>query len=40
MPPEALQLNKYSHRSDVFAIGIMAYELVSGVTPWGCKNEK
>lgn len=34
MPPQALNNNKYSHKSDIWAIGIIFYEMLTGVTPW------
>ena len=34
MPPEALKDNKYSVKSDIWALGVIAYELVFGVQPW------
>lgn len=40
MPPESLRTNKYSFKSDVFALGIMLYEMLCGKTPWDCKTEK
>jgi serine/threonine protein kinase len=40
MPPEALRSNKYSFKSDIFAIGIILYEVLTGRTPWECKTEK
>ena len=40
MPPDALRTNKYSFKSDVFALGIMLYEMLCGKTPWDCKTEK
>lgn len=40
MPPEALNENKYSFKSDVWAIGVIYYELLTGRTPWKAKTEK
>lgn len=40
MPPEALELSKYSCRSDIFALGIIFYEMLTGETPWPAKDEK
>jgi serine/threonine-protein kinase ULK/ATG1 len=40
MPPEALIKNLYSPQSDIFAIGIIFYEMIIGVTPWECSSEK
>lgn len=34
MPPETLKCNKYSYYSDLWAIGVIAYELVYGRCPW------
>jgi len=34
MPLESLKTNKYSFKSDIFAIGIILYEIVTGRTPW------
>jgi serine/threonine protein kinase len=39
MPPETLKFNKYSFFSDVWAMGIIAYELVYGVSPWQNKDD-
>lgn len=40
MPPEALNDNKYSFKSDIWAIGVIFYELLTGKTPWRAKTEK
>ena len=40
MPPESLKLNKYSCKSDIFALGIILHEILTGRTPWPCKTEK
>lgn len=34
MPPESLKYNKYSFKSDVWAMGVIAFELVYGYPPW------
>ena len=34
MPIESLLKNIYSPESDIFAIGVMYYEMLVGVTPW------
>ena len=34
MPPETLKYNRYSFYSDVWALGIMAFEMVYGKAPW------
>lgn len=38
MPPEALRENKYSFESDVWGIGVIAYQLVYGRVPWKDKD--
>jgi serine/threonine protein kinase len=40
MPPEALNENKYSFKSDIWALGVIFYELLTGKTPWRAKTEK
>lgn len=40
MPPEALAKNVYSVKSDIWAIGVMLYEMLTGKTPWDCRTEK
>lgn len=40
MPLEALVKNIYSPSSDIFSFGVIFYELLTGITPWECKNEK
>jgi serine/threonine protein kinase len=39
MPPESLKNNQYSYKSDIWSIGIIAYELVHGKAPWKDKND-
>jgi serine/threonine-protein kinase len=39
MPPEALNFNKYSHKSDVWAIGVIFYEMLTGTIPWSGRTE-
>ncbi len=34
MPLESLQRNLYSPESDIFAVGIICYEMMVGLTPW------
>jgi serine/threonine protein kinase len=38
MPPEALNENKYSFKSDVWALGVIYYEMLTGKTPWRAKT--
>ena len=40
MAPEALKDNKYSAKSDIWAIGVIAYELVFGSQPWRSPIDK
>jgi serine/threonine-protein kinase ULK/ATG1 len=39
MPPEALISNKYSHKSDIWAIGVIFFEMLTGNTPWTGRTE-
>lgn len=39
MPPEALKFNRYSFKSDVWAIGIIAFELIYGKRPWKDRDD-
>ena len=39
MPPESLKQNRYSYKSDIWALGVIAYELVHGKAPWKDKND-
>lgn len=39
MPLEALNENLYSAKSDVWAIGVIFYEMLTGKTPWKAKTE-
>ena len=39
MPLEALNSNKYSHKSDIWAIGVIFYEMLAGTTPWSGRTE-
>lgn len=39
MPLEALNDNLYSTKSDVWAIGVIYYEMLTGRTPWKAKTE-
>lgn len=39
MPPEALNSNRYSHKSDIWAIGVIFYEMLTGSTPWSGRTE-
>ena len=39
MPLEALNDNLYSSKSDVWAIGVIFYEMLTGKTPWKARTE-
>ena len=38
MPPEALLYNQYSFKSDIWALGIIFFELLTGAAPWNAKT--
>jgi serine/threonine protein kinase len=40
MAPESLRKNDYSYKSDIWALGIIYYEMLFSDTPWRAKNEK
>lgn len=40
MSPEALKNNQYSEKSDIWAIGVTAFELLYGKVPWSAYSEK
>jgi serine/threonine protein kinase len=40
MAPESLKRNEYSFKSDIWALGIIFYEMLLNDTPWRAKNEK
>ena len=40
MPPEALKDNNYSVSCDLWAIGVIFYQLIKGVAPWRALSEK
>jgi len=35
-----LNENKYSFKSDIWALGVIYYEMLTGKTPWRAKTEK
>ena len=39
MPLEALNDNHYSSKSDIWAIGVIFFEMLTGHTPWKAKTE-
>jgi serine/threonine protein kinase len=40
MAPESLRKNEYSYKSDIWALGVIFYEMLFADTPWRAKNEK
>lgn len=40
MPPESLKHNEYSFKSDIWALGVIFYEMLFGQTPWKANTEK
>ena len=40
MAPESLKKNEYSFKSDIWALGIIFYEMLMNDTPWRAKTEK
>ena len=40
MPPEALTNNKYSFKSDIWALGVVFFEMLTGRAPWKAKSEQ
>lgn len=40
MPLEALENNHYSYESDIFAFGVVMYEMLHARSPWECNDEK
>lgn len=40
MPPESLKNNEYSFKSDIWALGVIFYEMLFGQTPWKANTEK
>jgi calcium-dependent protein kinase len=40
MAPESLRKNEYTLKTDIWALGIIFFEMLTGETPWKAKNEK
>lgn len=38
MAPESLRKNDYSFKSDIWALGVIFYELLLNDTPWRAKS--
>ena len=39
MAPEVLGENRYSYKSDIWALGVIMYEMLHGKVPWQSNNE-
>jgi len=39
MSPEALRRNYYSFQSDIWALGVITFELLFGKLPWRTDND-
>ena len=40
MAPESLKRNEYTLKTDIWALGVIFFEMLMGETPWKAKNEK
>lgn len=40
MAPESLKKNEYTLKTDIWALGVIFFEMLTGETPWKAKNEK
>lgn len=40
MAPESLKRNEYSYKTDLWSVGIIFFEMLTGQTPWKAKTEK
>ncbi|CAD8203104.1 unnamed protein product [Paramecium octaurelia] len=40
MPPQALTENKYSEKSDIWSLGVMFYQILTGKVPWQAGTEQ
>jgi serine/threonine protein kinase len=39
MPIESLDKNEFTHKSDIFAIGVVFYEMLHGTMPWEATSQ-
>ena len=40
MAPECLAKKKFSEKSDIFAMGVVLFEMLTGKTPWTAVSER
>ena len=40
MSPQSLTKNEYSFKSDIWAVGVLFYEMIFGYTPWKADTEQ
>ena len=40
MAPQILQEKKYSHKCDIWSIGLVCYEMLTGSLPWKAKPQR
>lgn len=40
MAPEILNCNKYNHKGDVWSLGVVFFEMITGFTPFTGKNKQ
>ena len=40
MAPESLKKNEYSFKTDIWAMGVIFFEMLTGDTPWRARDEK
>ena len=38
MAPESLKKNEYSYKTDIWSVGVIFFELLTGETPWKSKT--
>lgn len=39
MSPQILKMEKYSSKCDIWALGVLFYEMIVGETPWPARTE-
>lgn len=40
MPVESIEKSDFSHKSDIFAIGVVFYEMLHGAMPWEASTQQ